>query len=216
MTLTGDKRPAVSPWSRLLSASPDALTACGCLLVWISPRALGPDSVTSVLLMMMMEFILVHATGFFTVIAAPDGSRPLRRIAMLAGMSLVYMLFVGVWAWAFHSWWPVFVFGWLVVGKVAWIFANPRSTPDETGRQMVTWAYSVVAYLGGVFGGLFLPLPRLGLDDATVASLHITMKGEWMEHPHTAIAGAVIYYAALALYKAWGGPRLPQQKDAFA
>lgn len=198
-------------WSRLLSALPDAVTAGGCFVVWIAPFALGPNAVKMVLLMMLMEFILVHATGFFTVIAAPDATRPARRIAMLAALSLFYMLFVGVWAYVFHAWWPVIVFVWLVVGKVGWIYANPRGREDETGRQMVAWAYSVAAYLGGVFGGLFLPLPRLGLDDATVASLHIAMKGEWMEHPHTAIAGAVIYYTALALYKAAGGFRLPPQ-----
>ncbi len=199
------------PWGRLLSALPDVVTACCCLIVWIAPRALGSDAVKSVLLMMMMEFILVHATGFFTLVASPDGTLPTRRIAMLAGLSLFYMLFVGVWAYVFHVWWPVIVFLWLVVGKVGWIYANPRDRSNETGRQMVAWAFSVVAYLGGVFGGLFLPLPRLGFDDATVASLHIAMKGEWMEHPHTAIAGAVIYYTALAPYKAAGGFRLPPQ-----
>ena len=207
-----DKTLTMKPlWSRLLSAFPDAVTAGGCLIVWIAPRAFGNDAVKSVLLMMMMEFILVHATGFFTMVASPDGTRPTRRIAMLAGLSLFYMLFVGVWSYVFLAWWPVIVFVWLVVGKVGWIYANPRDRSDETGRQMVAWAFSVAAYLGGVFGGLFLPLPRLGLDDATVASLHIAMKGEWMEHPHTAIAGAVIYYTALALYKAAGGFRLPPQ-----
>ncbi len=192
-------------WTRLLSAFPDALTAGGCLIVWIAPFALGADAVKTVLLMMLMEFILVHATGFFTAIAAPGTTGRIQRIAMLLGLTLFYMLFVGVFAYQFRAWWPVTVFLWLVVGKIAWVFVNPRGREDEMGRQMMAWAFSVAAYLGAVFAGLFLPLPRLGLDAATVASLHLPANGEWIEHPHTAVSAAVLYYAALATFKGWGG-----------
>ena len=47
---------------------PDAITALWCLWAWIHPLAFGPETVKCVVLMMLMEFILLNATGFFTVI----------------------------------------------------------------------------------------------------------------------------------------------------
>lgn len=198
-------------WSNLLSASPDAITALACLVVWIAPRALGQDAVKTLLLMMVMEFITVHATGFFTTIALSDGIPPMRRIVHLLALSLLYLLFIVGFSSAFHAWWPFTVFGWLVVGKIAWVFAKPRGRADELGRQMSMWAFSVVAYIGAVFAGLLLPLPQLGLDAATVASLHLPASGEWVAHPHKAVAGAFLYYALLAAIKGRGA-RLPNVK----
>jgi hypothetical protein len=195
----------LSRWTRPLSALPDAITACGCLVVWIAPQALGKDAVKTVLLMMLMEFILLHATGFFTTIAAPTDTPPTRRILKLLGLAAFYMLFVGVWAFVFNAWWPVTVFAWLVVGKIAWVFTSPRGRDAEMARQMKAWAFSMLAYVGAVFAGLMLPLPRLGLDSATVAAMRMTFSGAWIDRPHTAIASAVLYYSALALFKARDG-----------
>lgn len=200
---------ANSWWGHLLSALPDTLTAGGCMIVWLAPRAFGDNAVKAVLLMMLMEFILVHATGFFTAFAMADGSSRTARITKMLGLSLFYLLFVGMFGWIFHSWWPLTAFAWLVVGKVAWVFANPRTRADETGRQMTAWAFSVLAYLGSVFAGLVLPVPQLGLDVTTVATLHLPASGEWIDHPHTAVASAVIYYSALALFKGVGW-RMPK------
>ncbi len=187
-------------WSTL----PDGATALACLIVWIAPRALGNDAVETVLLMMLMEFILVHATGFFTVYALATDATRMQRIGPMLGLTLIYMLFVGGFAYAFHAWWPVTVFLWLLVGKIAWVFANPRSSDDEKARQMSAWGFSVMAYVGAVFAGVMLPLPRLGLDAATVAALHLPASGEWITYPHKAIASAVLYYAALAAFKGRG------------
>ena len=52
--------------ARLIGALPDALTGCACLVVWVAPLALGQGAVKTVVLMMLMEFLLVHGTGFFT------------------------------------------------------------------------------------------------------------------------------------------------------
>ncbi len=202
---------SIALWNRVVSALPDGITAIGCLIVWIAPRALRENAVETVLLMMLMEFILVHATGFFTIFALAADSTRMQRIGPMLGLTLFYMLFVCGLSYAFHEWWPLRVFLWLVVGKIAWVFANPRTRADETSRQMAAWAFSVLAYLGAVFAGLMLPLPRLGLDAATVASLHLPASGEWISHPHMAVAAAVFYYGALAVFKGRGW-RMPPVK----
>lgn len=205
MDSISDMQPAAPASTRLLSALPDALTAGCCLVVWIAPRALGDDAVKSVLLMLLMEFILIHATGFFTAIAAPTDAPKPGRVAKLCGLAMFYLLFVVAWAWIFRAWWPLAVFAWMLVGKVGWIYADPRGRAAEVAGQMTAWSFSVVAYIGAVFAGVVLPLPRLGLDAATVASLHLPASGLWIDHPHIAVASAVLYYTALALFKRRGG-----------
>ena len=75
---------------------------------------------------MLVEFFLIHATGFFTAIAnQPRSDRRLRIVGVL-GLSLFYLLMIGAFAWTFGEWWPLLAFGWLAVGKLFWIL---RSAP---------------------------------------------------------------------------------------
>lgn len=190
---------------RALSALPDGLTACACLIVWIAPRALADDAVATLMLMMVLEFILIHFGAFLNTWVLKADIPRTKRVVSLLGMSLFYLIFVAAFAFSFHAWWPLWVFLWLIVGKIVWLILNPRTLATEGARQMSTWVFSVVAYLCAVFAGLMLPLPRFGLDAATVASLHLSGTGEWVSHPHIVVASATFYYSALAVFKARGG-----------
>ena len=66
---------------------------------------------------------------------------------------------------------------------------------------MQTWAFSVVIYLAAVFGGVLLPLPRLGITEAVLPQLDLPGSGEWIERPHIAVAGMAFYFLACALFK---------------
>lgn len=48
---------------------------------------------------------------------------------------------------------------------------------------------------------MILQLPMLGIVPAVVASLHLQGGGEWIYTPHKAVAAAMFYFAALALFK---------------
>ncbi len=111
--MTAAARP--SAWAAL----PDALTATFFTVVWIEPFAFGALSVRTALLTMLVEFILVHATGFLTVLALGDTSRT-KRVLALVGASFFYLLFIAAFAWSFRGWWPFLAFLWLVVGKLIW------------------------------------------------------------------------------------------------
>ena len=49
--------------------------------------------------------------------------------------------------------------------------------------------------------GVTLALPRLGITANIVPSLHMHGGGAWVDTPHEAVASAVLYFAALALFK---------------
>ena len=187
--------------ARLLGTLPDLLTAAACIVVWISPFAFGTDGVRTVVLMLLMEFLLVHGTGFFTAIAFADTVAKYKRLLLMAGLLCCYALFLMAICALFDATWPVWIFLWLVLSKVAWIFLSSRDRVQEARQQLQAWAFSTVAYLGSVFAGLLLPLPQLGLTDAVIPQLGMSGSGLWVDHPHTAVASLAMYYLASAWFK---------------
>lgn len=202
---TGLSHPECSRAGRLFDAVmlglPDAVTASGCLWVWIHPLALGIDTVKAVVLMMLMEFILINATGFFTAIPFMLNLARSTRIAMLVILSAIYVVLIFAFALPFHTLWPFVAFGWLALGKMAWIMRHRRVSGDEQLWLIGAWAFSVVAYLGAVGAGVLLDLPRMGIASDVVPSLHLPGGGAWVEAPHKAVATAVFYFTASAVFK---------------
>lgn len=180
---------------------PDAITSLGCLWVWLHPLAFGPEAVKCVVLMLAMEFFLIHASGLFMCI--PFMIRIARnvRIVMLLGLCMLYVALIASFASSFHATWPYLAFAWMVAAKIGWIVRNRRVTPDEQVWIVGNWAVSVLAYLGAVGIGAVLAMPHLGITPDLVPSLHLPGRGEWVEQPHRAVASAVIYFAALATFK---------------
>ena len=187
-------------WLPLL---PDLLTCAFFLVVWSNPLVFGPLSVKTAMLTMLLEFFLVHATGFFTVIANDPHDSRWKRIGMLSGLSLLYALMIGAFAYSFGEWWPLAAFGWLLVGKVAWVWQNPSGDDDATMRQMAAWAGSVVLFLGGVAATSVLDVPRWGMTEALQPGFGLDMASEgiWESQPHRVVAFGALYFGATFLAK---------------
>lgn len=198
---------ATRPLDRALSALPDALTAGWFLVVWCAPLAFGGHGVRNALLVMLVEFIIVHASGFLGVTSLAVAERA-TRLKMLFGFAAFYLLFIAAWAWMFRAWWPFLAFGWLWVGKLVVAMDRRRPAEERQQRMMSGWALSVLFYLGGVFATLFLPLPRLGFATVDPAALDLPGSGEWVSHPQTVVAFGAIYFLMQAWSK-WRDWKLP-------
>ncbi|MCX7032515.1 MAG: hypothetical protein NT046_00865 [Arenimonas sp.] len=196
-----------SAWAAL----PDGITAAGFALVWLFPFALDELSVKTALLVMLLEFFLIHATGFFTAIGgSPKVSRAWRMLA-LAGLTLFYLAMVGAFALSFGEWWPVLAFLWLAVGKAAWAWSTrPGDGDDAMALPMVAWAGSVVAYLFGAFLTALVPVPRLGMTEEVQPGFGLDGGGLWIDEPHRVVAFGLVYFGLLCAAKllmARGGKR---------
>jgi hypothetical protein len=168
------------------------------------------------MLTMLLEFFLVHATGFFTVFVNDRDGTKWKRIGAIAGFSLLYVVMVGAYAWAYHEWWPLLAFGWLAAGKAAWVWQNPPGDDDAMMRQMAAWAGSVALFLGGVVLTCVLDVPRLGRTAALQPGfgLDMTSEGIWESQPHRVVAFGALYFGAtlvakalLAAWDAWRAQR---------
>jgi len=186
---------------RLFAATPDAITAAIFLTAWIAPMLPGPEAVKNLMLTMLIEFIVVHSSAFYAGISAMEDIGRVKRMLMLLGLAMFYMMFVVAFAFAFDSTWPIFAFGWLLLSRFAHLWTHPAPGSRETERMMITWSASCATYVLGALATVMLPLPALGITPAFVASMHLSGSGEWIERPQTVLAFGFLYCAVQAWVK---------------
>ncbi len=192
----------------LLAAIPDLLTAAGFLLVWMHTEWFEPRWVATGMTTMLLEFFVVHATGFYTVVMYGDDTRG-RRVLYLAGLASLYLLLIAAFAWGMHAWWMVGAFFWLSIGKMLTVWTAPakaRSFEQSFDRQMLAmaaWALSVVVYLGAVGASVMVVWPPYGVtpDVVRAAGFDPASGGEWEATPYKALAGGALYFGAMALLR---------------
>jgi hypothetical protein len=187
----------------VFAAMPDAVTTGWFVMIWSSPFVFGPLSVKTAMLTMLVEFFLVHATGFFTAFGSDRSTSRLARIAMLLGLSLFYVMMISAFAWSFHGWWMLLAFAWLLVGKIVWVLQNPKPSDDSSNRQMLAWAGSVALFLGAVFLTSLADVPRWGMSADLQPGFGLDMhsQGIWESQPWRVVAFGVVYFGVTFLVK---------------
>jgi len=190
----------------LAAAAPDAALAGLYLWCWIDPLAWRKTLVAELMLVMLVEFLVIHSGPFLGILVMGEDAGVGRktRLKMLLGLGAVYLLFAAGMSAAFETWGPVLLFVWLIGAKLVAILLGRSPDGSERGRQMAFWALSVVFYLGAVFATLFLPVPELGITRSG-AYYGIPGSGEWVSNPHIPIAAGLVYFSALALAKILAG-----------
>lgn len=205
-TISGAQR---SPLERGVSALPDALTALYFLSLWLFPLMYGPHAMRNALLLMLVEFLLLHASVFLGHTAFSASLSRQAKLLRIGGFMLFYAVFIGLWAFVFRAWWPLLAFGWLLLSKFAGVFGREADNAERLVRMKSLWVIGAMAYLGGVFATVMLPLPQLGITEKALASFDMPVTGIWAEQPQTLAAFGLLYFGTLALVK-WRGWRLPR------
>jgi hypothetical protein len=182
----------------LLAALPDFGIAGLFLLTWIAPRAVGIEYVGRLLLVMLLEFIVVHSAGFMGAVAIADQPRA-KKVLLMVGLGGFYTLFVGAFGLAFSAWWPLGAFWALVLNRLLGVILGQAGDDDSRMLVMAGWAAGVVAYLGTAFATIMLPVPRLGMTEAVVQAAALPGSGLWIEEPHRVLAMGFLYFSLLGL-----------------
>jgi hypothetical protein len=190
--------PALPVSRRMLYALPDAITAGVFLYAWLAPLAWRKTLVAELMLVMLIEFILIHSAPFLGgIVLASEQDRKM-RLQALAGFAAMYGLFIAGFALGFQSWWPVIAFTWLIAAKLVSVLTDLRHTKRQKQRMRGYWGVSALFYLLAVFATLLLPMPELGITRHGTA-YGIPGEGHWVSHPHTVIAAGFLYFGLLAL-----------------
>lgn len=194
----GSKRSFLT-FKGFFSALPDFLTASVFIYVWLyAPER--PHLVKTMMLVMLIEFLVVHSAGMLGFIVYGDLSRSVKTKSLL-GLGSFYLLFAVAFSFGFDSVWPVFWIAWLLLSKLAVIWFGSGTSARQKARMMGEWAAGVAFYVLGVFITLMPIIPRFSLTPEFVSTLSIEGSGVWIEQPHTVIAFGVIYFAAIGVTK---------------
>lgn len=196
----------------LITALPDLGMAVFCLAAWVAPERFGASVVGYIVLVMLLEFIVVHSAAFMGSLAVGAVEvRPILRWgrpAGIIGLALFYSLFILGFCLAFHTWWPMAAFWILTANRLLGAIIGQGETDEETKKLIATgWGVGAMAYLLGAFATVLLPIPRLGIRDG----LHGVGGGLWVDEPWRAVAFGVIYFGLVGWYelnaRKWLRPR---------
>jgi len=194
----------------VLAALPDFGLAGLYLTTWIAPWVVGPERIGHLLLIMLLEFIVVHSAGFMGAAAIGAGSR-WQRLKWIVGLGGFYTLFVGAFAAAFGTWWPLGAFWALTLNRLLGVLLG--QVPSDEGKMFIMrgWAVGVMAYLGAVFATTLLPVPALGVTADVRAAADLPGGGLWIDEPQRVIAAGFLYFFALGLSELADHGWLPAQ-----
>lgn len=179
--------------SDIFAALPDFLIAGTAVLTWIDPTVLGGEKVGYFVLLMMLEFIVVHSAAFMGNVAFGKAPK-IGRVGAILGLGLFYTLFVGAFALGFHKTWPLWAFWMLVLNRLAGVLLGQGGDDGAAAVVRAGWGASVAFYVLTLFMTLFIPLPRLGITPDIVAAPHFTSSGAWVEQPWRVLAMAAVYF----------------------
>lgn len=170
------------------------------LALWIEPRQLGIEWFRAGVLSLLLEFFVIHASGFMAALMYDPETPARKRMLQVSGLALFYLLFMSAFAWGFHAWWMLAAFAWLVFGKLQAIWSGAAPTERDRQVAMASWALSIVVYLGSV-AATVIPesVPMLGATPDVRDAAGFTGSGAWEAEPHRALAGAVLYFVIMGL-----------------
>jgi hypothetical protein len=197
------------------AASPNLLLAGLFLVTWIWPTAAGDHMVSYCLLLMLLEFIVVHSSAFMgsVVVGKADSAG---RVKAVLGLGLFYSLFVLGFALAFKSWWPLLSFWGLTLNRLLGVIFGVAPTGREKEFMQRGWGIAVLFYVGFAFVTTFLPMPRLGLTPDVVSAQNLRGSGLWISEPWRVIAFGFLYFLASGVSELFAHRWLPQSAAADA
>jgi hypothetical protein len=190
-----------------LRALPDAITALVFLKLWLSPLAFGEWGVQHAQFVLLVEFVLIHASGALGGAIEGDRSRAI-KLLWVAAFVLFYLMFIASLAEAAGHGWPILAFLWLLLGKLGRLFGN-LDCEDARWQRHSDWAIGMLLFVGGAFATLAFPVPELGITAEVRPLLGIEGHGDWVDEPQRPIAFGVLYFGLLSLAR-FTGFRLPR------
>lgn len=187
---------AIKDW---IAAAPDFLIGATFFVLWVEPEFLGITRIRDGVLLMLMEFIVIHSAGIMGAVAWADTPAPRKALQML-GLGLLYTVAAAGFALGFKTWWPLLGFWGLTINHLLGALLDPGSAGE---RQLVqaTWAVTAVLYLGAAFASVLIPWPRLGVTPAVLEQVALPSSGAWIEQPWDVMATGFLYFTACGVWQ---------------
>ncbi len=195
-------------WRDAAAAFPDFALAGLFLLTWARPERVGGDAVERMVTLLVLEFIVIHASVALGATLERRRASP-QWMRAFWGLAAVYILAAGGFALGARSVWPLATVLGLTLNKFIAAILDPKAfveDPDHKAR----WGFACACYLFFGFCSV-LPFPLLGADRPLPGTGDDP--GAWQTEPHRALAMGVLYFAALGFYELYGGSGVRRKPD---
>ncbi len=194
--------------SSLLAALPDLVLGALFLLTWVAPTAIREKMVAYLVLLMLLEFIIVHSSAFMGSVMVSAADRRKKSLAIL-GLGAFYTLFVGGFAIAFKALWLLWNFWGLTLNRLLGVLIGQAPAGNEKEFVMRGWAVSTMCYLLFAFATTLLPFPALGVTHEIAQRQALPGDGLWIDAPHRAIAFGFLYFTTVGVSELFHHAWLP-------
>ena len=129
----------------LLNALPDFGMGLTFILTWIVPGMFGKEMVSNLLLIMMMEFIILHSSVFMGIVLLSGMNRRKKSIS-LVGIGLFYSCFVVAFSYVFGSWWPVVAFWGMIFNRLMGVLMKKPEPVNEKIILAKSWVVGMIVW----------------------------------------------------------------------
>lgn len=183
--------------------APDVALPILFILTWRSPTLLGETAVLECMATILLEFVLIHSTGFFLGSTMKDGKFQWKTIG---GLLALYTLFAIPTAILAGASWPIAI---LYARSIGTIWSAADSTGEGRKGLELRLAPAAVCYLLTVFLMIFLPVPKWGITDRVASEVRDTMDEKGFEtggdiastEPHRIIAWGAMYFSGVLAWE---------------
>ena len=191
--------------ARALSALPDVALGVLFPVTWLDPRVFGGGVLKYAMLTMLMEFIVVHSSGFMGLVLWGSSFGVVKKTLATLGLGAFYTTFLVAFALATEAWWPVWAFWGLTVNRLTNALLSRKGGKQARANVANDWVTSAAFYLLWVIGTSFLWIPALGITPAVVAAAALPGKGLWVEQPYRVVVAGAGYFLCQAWCELRGG-----------
>ena len=180
----------------ILALIPDMALAALFLSTWINPQLIPSVTVGSLVLVMIMEFVVIHSAGFMGAILVGDADRS-KKIKGTLWFGAFYLLFFIAFAITLKTWWPMLAFLLLMANRLFSVMLSDNMSLTQKNIVMGEWAIALALYILCVAAFLMVPVDPMGAS----GSLSTGGSGEWELRPYKALASGVFYFALMGFAK---------------
>ena len=180
--------------ARLATALPDLGLGVGFLITWVAPLTFGQKAVSYFLLVMLLEFLIVHSAGFMGSVVFNKPLVPRIKVRTLAGLGVFYALFAVGFAVGFKAWWPLWTIALLTLNRMLIVLTGDIPVGRERILIRKGWAVATIFYLLFAFTTVFVPVPTFGITDAVIRLQEFTSSGLWIDEPQRVLAFGFLYF----------------------
>ncbi len=176
--------------SAILAALPSLGVAATFLITWIRPETLGDNMLQDLLCLMLLEFIMMHATTFLSAMPLLASGHK-GKIVLVVIFAVIYSLFGIVMPLSWGAPWLIVGFAMLAGQKVYAVVRDPK---EPSPAEIMSWGAGIALYILFVASAALLPFPRFGITADSVRP----PGGDKFDDPHCIIAAGMLYWLGMA------------------